>query len=283
MEIISNYLTTGFKSLDETIRGWITPSLNVVASRPSMGKTSFILSMVRKIAIDQNIPSVLISTEMSGTALTKRLIANICNITGEALLTGRLTRDEWDYYRQQSSVISACPLYIFDTSYLTLGQVRMEITRLVRLKGVKIVFFDRLDNINTEKDEYERVVISKVCKELRKIAEQLGIAIVGTVPLVRGKNDWNPGYKDFLNPVSEEDVSRVLFLYRPDVDRDEWKEFSHNGNLHNNVLVRVSRPMERNTDLVLKFTPEYHRFEDFDNEHEKKQFINTLNMKTDLL
>ena len=67
-----------------------------------------------------NIPSVLISTEMSGTALTKRLIANICNITGEALLTGRLTRDEWDYYRQQSSVISACPLYIFDTSYLTL-------------------------------------------------------------------------------------------------------------------------------------------------------------------
>ena len=274
MRIISRYLATGIKTLDEAIRGWQVPGLYVIASRPSMGKTSFILSIIRNISITQNIPSGIITTEMSTEHLTKRLIANFCNISGSKIYgLQKLSLTELKLIQKQTLMMEESPLYIFDEPFMTLNKFRAQALKTIRLKGVKLIFIDRLDGFYSEGDDPEKLDISEVCKELKNFAENHDVTIIGTFCLLRGNKDWDPDDKDLPKTMEFNDVNNIIFLYRAEVDADEIEEFAHINNIKNKVLVRVMYPRK---DLVLRFIPELYRFEDIDNEYEKESFIDAL-------
>lgn len=116
---------SGFKAVDKETGGWQPSDLIIIAARPAMGKTAFILSMARNIAVDQNIPLALFSLEMASVQLIMRMISSETGISSEKLRKGTLTDEEWERLFSNVSNLEKAPLYIDETQlfqYLTSGQ-----------------------------------------------------------------------------------------------------------------------------------------------------------------
>ena len=112
-------IPSGFTELDKITSGWQKSDLVIIAARPAMGKTAFVLSMAKNIAVDFNIPVAIFSLEMSNVQLVNRLIMNVCEIEGSKIRNGRLTKAEWDKLENNISVLQNAPIYVDDTPGLS--------------------------------------------------------------------------------------------------------------------------------------------------------------------
>ena len=213
-----------YESIDKITAGFQDSHYIVVGARPSMGKTAFALSLARKIAIDRNIPVAFFSLEMSNVQLGMRLISNVCEIPGQTLNTGRLTREEWDRYDKRTSLLLNAPIYFDDTPGITVGEFRSKAMKLVREKGVKIIFIDYLQlmhyggkRFNTRQEE-----IQEISKSLKSIAKKLRIPIVVLAQLNRESakrqgEDKRPLPSDLRESGAiEQDADIVILLHRPE-------------------------------------------------------------------
>jgi replicative DNA helicase len=113
---------SGFKAVDKETGGW-QPSDLIIAARPAMGKTAFILSMARNIAVDQNIPLALFSLEMASVQLIMRMISSETGISSEKLRKGTLTDEEWERLFSNVSNLEKAPLYIDETPALSISRL----------------------------------------------------------------------------------------------------------------------------------------------------------------
>src|SRR5690554_6220245 len=125
-------IPTGFHQLDKITMGWQNSDLIIIAARPAMGKTAFVLSMAKNIAINFQQPVGIFSLEMSNVQLVNRLIVNVCQIKGESIKSGRLTQDEWDRLDIKIKELYDAPIYIDDTPSLSVFELRTKARRLVR-------------------------------------------------------------------------------------------------------------------------------------------------------
>ena len=125
-------LATGFNDLDKVTSGWQRSDLIIIAARPAMGKTAFVLSMAKNMAVDLNTPVAIFSLEMSNVQLVNRLISNVCEIEGEKIKSGRLSDMEWDQLNTRIKNLYQAPLYIDDTPSLSISELRTKARRLVR-------------------------------------------------------------------------------------------------------------------------------------------------------
>ena len=137
-------MPSGFSELDRVTSGWQKSDLVILAARPGMGKTAFVLSMARNTAVKFNMPVAVFSLEMSSVQLVNRLIASESGIPAQKLRKGNLEDHEWIQLNQQITQLSEAPLFIDDTPALTIFELRAKCRRLVKNHGVQLVVIDYL-------------------------------------------------------------------------------------------------------------------------------------------
>ena len=139
-----NGVPSGFMAIDRVTLGWQLSDLIIVAARPSMGKTAFVLSMARNMAVDHERPVAFFSLEMSSVQLMMRLIIAETGIPGNDIKSGRLTPEQWRHLESATKPLGAAPLYIDDTPALSVFEFRSKARRLKIHNDIQIIIIDYL-------------------------------------------------------------------------------------------------------------------------------------------
>lgn len=213
---ISNAISTGFFDLDHKIIGIKKGELAIIAARPSMGKTAFMMNLTENIAIKQKKTTATFSMEMSKDQIMQRLVSSIALVDSEKMQKGQLTEGDWSKIVKSTGLINSSPLYIDDNTPQTVSQIN---AKCKGIKGLDVVFIDYLDFIVHEIRTDNRVQqISEVTKGLKIMARQLNIAVILLVQLSRAcelRMNKRPILSDLRDSGAlEQDADLVMLLYR---------------------------------------------------------------------
>ena len=217
-------LQTGFHNIDKLTSGWQNSDLIISAARPAMGKTAFVLSMAKNMAVDYNTPVAIFSLEMSNLQLVNRLISNVCEIEGEKIKSGRLSRQEWEQLNSRVRSLFSAPLYVDDSPSLSILELRTKARRLVKEHGVKIIIIDYLQLMNATGMKFgsREQEVSMISRSLKQLAKELNIPVIALSQLsrkVEERNDGNkrPQLSDLRESGAiEQDADIVCFIHRPE-------------------------------------------------------------------
>ena len=218
-------IASGFEKLDKMTNGWQNSDLIIIAARPAMGKTAFVLSMVRNMAVDRKIPVAMFSLEMSNQQLVQRLMVNVCEIEGEKLRSGQLAPYEWSQLDSRVRMLVDAPIYVDDTPQLSVFELRTKARRLVREHQVKCIMIDYLQlmnasgmNVNSRQEE-----VALISRSLKGLAKELNIPIIALSQLNRGVEgrEGLEGKRPMLSDLREsgsieQDADIVCFIHRPE-------------------------------------------------------------------
>ena len=220
-------LTTGFPDIDQMTSGWQNSDLIIIAARPAMGKTAFVVSMAKYMAVDHGIPVALFNLEMSAVQLVKRFLSNVCEIDGQKIKSGRLSEEEWTRLNNRIGTLEGAPLYINDTPSLSVFELRTK-ARLVREHQVKIIIIDYLQLMNASGMSFgnREQEVSTISRSLKMLAKELNIPIIALSQLNRGvenrvqggdANSKRPQLSDLRESGAiEQDADIVCFIHRPE-------------------------------------------------------------------
>lgn len=261
-------IPTGFTKLDDMTAGWQKSDLVIIAGRPAMGKTSFALSIAKNIAVDFNTPIAFFSLEMNNVQLVNRLISNTCEITGNKILNGQLTPDEWERLDKNLRRLTGAPIYVDDTPGLSVFELRTKARRLVREKGVQIIMIDYLQLMNAAGMRFNsrQEEVSTISRSLKGLAKELDIPILALSQLNRtvenreGLEGKRPQLSDLRESGAiEQDADMVLFVHRPEyyhiLEDDKGRD------LRGMAQIIIAKHRKGATgDVLLTFKGEYTRF-----------------------
>ena len=213
---------SGFDALDKLTLGWQKSDLIIIAARPAMGKTAFVLSMAKNMAVDNNIPVAVFSLEMSSVQLVNRIISSTAEIPSSVLRTGKLSQQQWNSLNDKLRVLENAPMYIDDTPALSISEFRSKIRRLKQLHDIKIAIIDYLQlmSVGTNMQSREQEV-STISRNLKAIAKEVNIPIIALSQLSRNVEqrggDKRPQLSDLRESGAiEQDAEMVIFIHRPE-------------------------------------------------------------------
>jgi replicative DNA helicase len=225
---------TGFTNLDKLTSGWQPSDLIIIAARPAMGKTAFVLSMARNIAIDFGHPVALFSLEMASVQLITRLISSETGLSSEKLRTGKLEPHEWTMLSTKVKNLEKAPLFIDDTPSLSIFDLRAKSRRLVSQHGIKIIIVDYLQLMtaggNGKGGGNREQEISTISRNLKALAKELNVPVIALSQLSRAVETRGSSKRPLLSDLREsgaieQDADIVSFLYRPEYYKiDEWDD-----------------------------------------------------------
>ncbi len=216
---------SGFKNIDFITSGWQNSDLVILAARPGMGKTAFVLSMIRNIVTGAGpkIPVALFSLEMSSVQLITRLIASETGIRSDQLKKGELADHEWTQLYAKVKALEDAPLYIDDTPALSIFDLRAKCRRLVSQHNVGIIVIDYLQLMTagaTAGGNREQE-ISSISRSLKAIAKELNVPVIALSQLSRAVETRGGTKRPLLSDLREsgaieQDADIVTFIYRPE-------------------------------------------------------------------
>ncbi|MDR1887533.1 MAG: replicative DNA helicase [Prevotellaceae bacterium] len=214
---------SGFTSLDRVTSGWQPSDLIIVAARPAMGKTAFVVSMARSVAVDFNRAVALFSLEMSAIQLVKRLMISETGLSSEKIKNGKLEDHEWYQLDTKIQALSAAPLYIDETPALSIFEFRSKARRLVQNDAVKLIIIDYLQ-LMTGPPEMKGVreqEVSAISRSLKAIAKELNVPIIALSQLNRSVETRSGTKRPQLSDLREsgaieQDADLVIFIHRPE-------------------------------------------------------------------
>ena len=215
-------LESGFTKLDKMTSGWQNSDLIIIAARPAMCKTAFVLSMAKNIAVNFHNPVALFSLEMSNVQLVNRLISNVCEIPSEKIKSGQLADYEWQQLDYKLRDLLDAPLYVDDTPSLSVFELRTKARRLVREHGVKLIIIDYLQLMRVPALSDTRTLeIAEISRSLKALAKELNVPVVALSQLNRSleqRADKRPVNSDLRESGSiEQDADLIMFIYRDEV------------------------------------------------------------------
>ncbi len=265
-------IPTGFSALDRITSGWQPSDLVIIAARPGMGKTAFVVSALRNAAIDFGHACAIFSLEMSSIQLVNRLISAEAELESEKIKRGDLADYEWEQIVHKTSKLSEAPIFIDDTPALSILELRAKCRRLVAQHNVKLIIIDYLQLMSGDSGgkgggnrEQE---IASISRALKGIAKELNVPVLALSQLSRAVEtrggDKRPMLSDLRESGSiEQDADMVMFLYRPEyygLDTDE-----SGMPLQGLGEVIIAKHRNGRTDTVnLKFIGKYTKFTDWD-------------------
>lgn len=214
-------LPSGFADLDRLTNGLQPSDMLVVAGRPGMGKTSFLLSIARHAAEQHRKQVAIFSLEMSGEQLAYRILAQQTGIDGQRLRTGKLTAEEWELLPQALDHAEQTPIYVDDTPAITPTQLRSRCRRLFSEHGLDLVIVDYLQLMaGGARFSNRQEEVSYISRQIKTLAKELNIPVIAAAQLSRAveqRNDKRPILSDLRESGSiEQDSDAVIFLYRPE-------------------------------------------------------------------
>ena len=266
-------IPSGFTELDKITSGWQKSDLVIIAARPAMGKTAFVLSMAKNIAVDFNIPVAIFSLEMSNVQLVNRLIMNVCEIEGNKIRNGRLTKAEWDKLEHSIGVLETAPIYVDDTPGLSVFELQSKARKLVKEHKIQMIIIDYLQLMNANGMSFgsREQEVSIISRNLKGLAKELDIPVIALSQLSRAvekrdsSNSNVDGKKPLLSDLREsgaieQDADMVCFIHRP-----EYYKLYDDGNgkdLRGLGQIIVAKHRNGATDEIwLRFIGKYTRFQ----------------------
>ena len=282
MEVIQNAqgqeseltgLTTGFIELDRITAGFHPGTLIILAARPAMGKTSFALSIARNMAVDFKIPVAFFTLEMTAVELTMRLISSESGIPGDKLKKGdNLSNYEKEQLLVRTQALADAPLFIDETSALTIFELRAKCRRMKIQHNIKMIFIDYLQLMQgaTEKSgtgnrEQE---ISYISRQLKALSKELQVPILALSQLSRAVETRGGARIPVLSDLREsgaieQDADIVTFIHRPEYYGQEVDEAGNSTKGIANIIIAKHRSGSTGT-VRLRFIHEYARFDNLD-------------------
>lgn len=263
---------SGFTALDRVTSGWQKSDLVVIAARPAMGKTAFVLSVLRNAAVDHNRPVAIFSLEMSSVQLVNRLISSEAELDSDKIKKGTLADHEWAQLVHKTAKLSKAPLFVDDTPALSILELRAKCRKLKAQHDIQLVVVDYLQLMSGDSKggfggnrEQE---IASISRALKKIAKELSIPVIALSQLSRAVEtrggDKRPQLSDLRESGAiEQDADMVMFLYRPEyygITEDE-------GGASTAGVGEVIIAKNRNGSLEnikLRFIGRYTKFTDLD-------------------
>ena len=213
---------SGFTALDRMTSGWQKTDLVIIAARPAMGKTAFVLSMARNMAVEHKRPVAVFSLEMSSVQLVNRLIAAETELGSEKIKNGRLADWEWEHFNRKLNVLEEAPMFIDDTPALSIFEFRAKCRRLKMQHDVAVVIVDYLQlmTAGTDGRGSREQEVSMISRSLKAIAKELDIPILALSQLnrsVESREGKRPQLSDLRESGAiEQDADLVLFIHRPE-------------------------------------------------------------------
>ncbi|MDR1780862.1 MAG: replicative DNA helicase [Tannerella sp.] len=279
-------IPSGFTEVDKITAGWQKSDLIIIAARPAMGKTAFVLSMAKNMAVDFKRPVAIFSLEMSNVQLVTRLIVNVSEIEAEKIKSGQLQPYEWEQLDFKVKDLFDAPIYVDDTPGLSVFELRSKARRLVREHKVECIFIDYLQLMNASgmmsygsNRENEVRVISQ---NLKNLAKELDIPVIALSQLNRNIetriNQANQksgqaaqkaeGKKPQLSDLREsgaieQDADIVCFIHRPEYYKIYADE---KGNSTQGIaeFIIAKHRNGRTDEVRLRFQSELARFKNLD-------------------
>ncbi|WP_345951819.1 MULTISPECIES: replicative DNA helicase [unclassified Mucilaginibacter] len=264
---------TGFTDLDRMTSGWQKSDLVIIAARPAMGKTAFVLSCARNAAVDFNKPVVVFSLEMSSVQLVNRLISGEAEIEQEKIRKGKMEEWEWQQIHSKIGRLEQAPLIIDDTPGLNIFEFRAKCRRLKSQHDIQLIIIDYLQLMSGKTDgkgggnrEQE---IGSISRALKMVAKELQVPVIALSQLSRAVESRPGGSKrpmlsDLRESGSiEQDADMVLFLYRPEYYGLEFDEDNNPTKGVGEVIIAKHRNGETGT-VRLKFVGKYVKFTDLE-------------------
>jgi len=213
---------SGFSDVDRLTSGWQKSDLIILAARPGMGKTAFVLTMARNISVEFKRPVALFSLEMSATQLVTRLIASESEITQDKLRKGNLNEREWEQLNSKISTLTDAPLFIDDTPSLSVFELRAKCRRLKQQHNIELIIVDYLQLMtsNIEGKGNREQEISNISRSLKALAKELNVPVICLSQLSRAVETRGGNKKPILSDLREsgaieQDADMVSFIYRP--------------------------------------------------------------------
>ena len=244
---------SGFTGIDKVTLGWQESDLVIIAARPSMGKTAFVLTMARNMAVDHHIPVAFFSLEMSSKQLVKRLLVSETGLSSEKIRGGKRLLDyELVQLHERIKDLSAAPLFIDDTPSISIYELRSKVRRLVRNAGVKLIIIDYLQLMTgpPELRGMREQEVSNISRSLKAIAKEMSIPVIALSQLSRDveKRGGNkiPQLSDLRESGAiEQDADIVMFIHRPDYYGTEEE-----GAVPGQAQIIIAKHRNGSTDVV---------------------------------
>lgn len=215
-------LSTGFEQYDKRYGGFHDGELIIIAGRPGMGKSSLAVNIAENVAIAQGKTVAIFNLEMPKESLLKRIICSQAFIDSSKMLTGDFNGDDWVSMGNHLDKIALAPLYIDDTSTVTVSEIRAKCQRLKQTKGLSLVVIDYLQLMKTSgRIDSRQQEITEISRSLKVLAKELGVPIIALSQLNRElekRQDKRPVISDIRESGSiEQDADAVIFIYRDEV------------------------------------------------------------------
>ncbi len=267
-------LASGYHELDKLTSGWQASDLIIIAARPAMGKTAFVLSMAKNMAVNYNTPVAIFSLEMSNLQLVGRLISNVCELESEKIKSGQLQPMEWDQLMARIKNLYGAPLFIDDTPSLSIFELRTKARRLVREHNVKMIIIDYLQLMNASGMKFgsREQEVSMISRSLKQLAKELNIPIVALSQLnrsVESRGDSKEGKRPQLSDLREsgaieQDADIVCFIHRPEYYLRSDTDGAGRDIRGLAEFIVAKHRSGRVDDVEMRFKAKYARFENWD-------------------
>lgn len=214
-------IATGFVDLDNMLTGLHGSELILVAARPAMGKTAFVLNIAHNACVKHKVTTAIFSLEMSKEQLVTRMIAMDSLVNSQKIQTGQLAGDDWDKIIESTETIAEAPLFIDDNSAISIADLRSKCRKLKQNNNLGLIIIDYLQLMSTNKPvESRQQFISDISRSLKTLARELDIPVIALSQLNRAV-DSRPDHKPVLADLREsgaieQDADVVMFIYRDD-------------------------------------------------------------------
>ena len=214
-------IATGFIDLDYRTAGMQPSDLILVAARPSMGKTAFVLNIAEYVAFKQNQTVAIFSLEMSKEQLVNRLFSMESKVDSQHLRTGNLTDEEWEKLIESAGVIGKSNLIIDDTPGISISELRSKCRKYKLEHGLEMIIIDYLQLMTgSGRTDSRQQEISDISRSLKALARELNVPVIALSQLSRAV-EQRPDHRPMLSDLREsgaieQDADVVMFIYRDD-------------------------------------------------------------------
>lgn len=265
---------SGFTALDRVTSGWQKSDLIIIAARPAMGKTAFVVSAMRNAAVEFGKGVAIFSLEMSAVQLVNRLISAEAELESEKIKKGNLADYEWEQLVHKTARLTESPIFIDDTPALSVLELRAKCRRLKAQHDIQLIIIDYLQLMSGDTSKMgggkgnREQEIASISRALKNLAKELSVPVIALSQLSRAVEsrggDKRPMLSDLRESGSiEQDADMVMFLYRPEyygiMESEEGLSMAGVGE------VIIAKHRNGGLDTVqLKFIGKYTRFCDLD-------------------
>jgi len=277
-------LETGFTKLDALTSGWQSSDLVIIAARPGMGKTAFVISMAKNMAIDFGHGVAVFSLEMSSVQLITRMISSETGLTSEKLRKGNLEAHEWEQLNVKVKKLSDAPIFIDDTPSLSVFDLRAKARRLVSQHNVKILVIDYLQLMTAggKAGGNREQEISMISRNLKALAKELEVPVIALSQLSRAVETRGGSKRPLLSDLREsgaieQDADIVSFIFRPEYyGMTEWDDDEHSPCEGQGEFIVAKHRNGGLDNIRLKFTGHLAKFSDLE-EGFSSEFQSSMN------